>query len=63
VSVPVGGGQLSTGYSANGRVTDVATGRLMWSARANAPPSGDVNAQVAELSKAVLDAAVKAGLF
>jgi len=63
VSVPVGGGQVSTGYSANGRVTDVATGRLMWSARANAPPSGDVNAQVAELSKAVLDAAVKAGLF
>jgi len=63
VSVPVGGGQVSTGYSANGRVTDVATGRLMWSARANAPPSGDVNAQIAELSKAVLDAAGKAGLF
>jgi hypothetical protein len=63
VSVPVGGGQVSTGYSANGRVTDVATGRLMWSARASTPPSGDVNAQIAELSKAVLDAAGQAGLF
>lgn len=63
VAAPVGGGQVSNGYSANGRVTDVASGRLMWSARASAPPSGDVNAQVTELSKSVLDAAGKAGLF
>ena len=63
VAAPVGGGQVSNGYSANGRVTDVASGRLMWSARASTPPSGDVNAQVAELSKSVLDAAGKAGLF
>lgn len=63
VSAPIGGGQVSNGYSANGRVTDVATGRLMWSARASAAPSSDVNAQLAELSKSVLDAAGKAGLF
>ena len=63
VSAPIGGGQVSNGYSANGRVTDVASGRLMWSARASAPPSSDVNAQLAELSKSVLDAAEKAGLF
>jgi hypothetical protein len=63
VAAPVGGGQVSNGYSANGRVTDVASGRLMWSARASTPPSGDVNAQVADLSKSVLDAAGKAGLF
>ena len=63
VAAPVGGGQVSNGYSANGRVTDVASGRLMWSARASTPPSGDVNAQVTELSKSVLDAAGKAGLF
>ncbi|MEP7299523.1 MAG: hypothetical protein ABI702_25350 [Burkholderiales bacterium] len=63
VSAPIGGGQVSNGYSANGRVTDVASGRLMWTARASAPPSGDVNAQFADLSKAVLDAAGKAGLF
>jgi hypothetical protein len=35
----------------------------MWSARASSPPSNDVNAQLADLSKAVLDAAGKAGLF
>jgi len=63
VAAPVGGGQVSNGYSANGRVTDVASGRLMWSARASTPPSDDVNAQVADLSKSVLDAAGKAGLF
>jgi len=63
VSAPIGGGQVSNGYSANGRVTDVASGRLMWTARASAPPSGDVNAQLADLSKTVLDAAGKAGLF
>lgn len=63
VSAPIGGGQLSTGYSASSRVTDVASGRLLWTARASAPPSSDVNAQLAELSKTVLDAASKAGLF
>jgi hypothetical protein len=63
VTAPIGGGQLSNGYSANGRVTDVASGKLMWTARANTPPSGDVNGQMGELSRSVLDAAGKAGLF
>ncbi len=63
VSAPIGGGQVSQGYSANGRVTDVSTGRLMWTARANSPASSDVNQQFAELSKSVLDAAGSAGLF
>jgi hypothetical protein len=63
VSAPIGGGQVSNGYSANGRVTDVASGRLMWSARASTPPSSDVKAQLADRSKGVLDAAGKAGLF
>lgn len=63
VSAPIGGGQVNNGYSANGRVTDAVSGRLMWSARASTPPSSDVNAQLADLSKSVLDAAGKAGLF
>ena len=63
VSAPIVGGQVSSGYSANGRVTDVASGRLMWTARASTPPSSDVNAQLADLSRTVLDAATKAGLF
>lgn len=61
--VPIGGGRVTSGYSANGRVTDVPTGRLVWTAKATSPPSSDVNAQMSELSKAVLGAADKAGLF
>jgi hypothetical protein len=63
VTAPIGGGGVTNGYAANGRVTDVSSGKLMWSARANTPPSSDVNAQMAELSRSVLDAAGKAGLF
>ncbi len=63
VSAPVGGGKVTSGYAANGRITDAASTRLMWSARAAAAPSSDVNAQLADLTKAVLDAADKAGLF
>ena len=63
ISAPIGGGQVSQGYTVNGRVTDVNSGRLMWTARASTPPSSDVNAQLADLSKSVLDAAGTAGLF
>ena len=63
MSVPVGPGQVNTGYAANSTLTDVATGRLMWTAKATTPPSKDVAAQVADLSKAVLDAAKKEGFF
>ena len=63
VAAPIGGGRVTTGYSANGRITEVSSGRLVWAARATTPPSPDLNAQLGELSKAVLDAADKAGLF
>jgi hypothetical protein len=35
----------------------------VWTAKATSPASSDVNAQMADLSKAVLGAADKAGLF
>lgn len=63
VEAPLGGGRVTSGYSANGRVTDVSSGRLVWTAKATAPPSSDLNAQMGELSKAVLGAADKSGLF
>ena len=63
VAAPIGGGRVTTGYSANGRVTDVGTGRLVWSASASTAPSPDVDAQLGELSKTVLGAAEKSGLF
>jgi hypothetical protein len=63
VAAPIGGGRVTSGYSANGRITDVASGRLVWTAKATSPPSGQVETQMAELSRAVLGAADKAGLF
>jgi hypothetical protein len=63
VTVPVGGGRLSIGYSASSRVTDTASGRLLWTAKATSPPSGDVGRQLSELTKAVFSAADKAELF
>jgi len=63
VSAPIGGGQVNSGYSANGRVTDAASGRLLWTARATTPPSANVTTQLSELAATVLVAADKAGMF
>ena len=63
ISAPIGGGRVMTGYSANGRVTEVAGGRLLWTASAAAAPSAGLDAQFTALAKAVLDSAEKAGLF
>jgi hypothetical protein len=64
VGVPIGGvGSASTGYSANGALSDVDSARLMWSARATATPASDVNQQLADLAKTLLVSARSAGLF
>ena len=63
VEAPIGAGRLSIGYSANGRVTDVASGRLVWAARAATAPSSDLNAQLGELARTVFGAADRSGLF
>jgi hypothetical protein len=63
VSAPVGGGQLSTGYAADTRLTDVGTGRLLWTAKASSPPSHDVQTQVQELARAIFASADKSGVF
>ena len=63
VSAPLGGGAAETGWAASTSLTDVASGRLMWSARASAPPSADINQQLATLATLLLDAARQAGMF
>jgi hypothetical protein len=63
VSAPIGGGGVSTGYASNTRLTDATSGRLMWTARATAPPSKDLNTQLSELTRAVFGAADKAQVF
>lgn len=66
ISVPIGGGggaMPSTRYAATGRITDAASGRLLWTARATANGSGDFGSQMGDLARTVLGAADKAGMF
>lgn len=63
VSVPVGTPRTQTGYALESRITDAASGRVWFTAKATARPSADVNAQLAELTKAVFAAADKAQAF
>ena len=54
---------LPTAYGANSQLTDVASARLMWTAKTRAPSADNANAQVADLVKAAVAAAGKAGFF
>lgn len=63
VSVPVGSSAPpNNGYAMSSRVSD-AGGRLLFTAKASASPSSDVNAQFVELTKALFGGADKAQLF
>ncbi|MEO8630019.1 MAG: hypothetical protein ABI612_18235 [Betaproteobacteria bacterium] len=63
VSLPVGGGRVNTAYGANAILTDVDSGKIMWSSKVTTPASSDINGQIAKLTKAAVDAAQKAGLL
>lgn len=63
LSAPIGGGSVSTGFAANGRVTDVRSHRLVWTATLVAAPSANLDAQFATLSRSMLALAQDAGLF
>jgi hypothetical protein len=63
VSVPIGGGQITTGYSASTRLTEVPSGRLLWSAKASSPPSQDVPGQLTQLTRTVFGSADKFNVF
>lgn len=63
ISMPVGGSSVSTAYGAESALLNVADGRVLWSAKAVAPPSEQVNQQLADLAKVLAEAAQKANLF
>jgi len=64
VGVPIGGGGAATPlYAADARVTDVASGRLVWTAKAGSPPSGEATSQIDNLLQRLVGAAADAHLF
>lgn len=63
VSAPLGGTTTNYGFALDSRVTDVRTGRVAWTAKASAPPSNDITAQLSDLTRTVFGAADQAQLF
>lgn len=63
VTMPAGAGQGGTGLAASGSIFDAASGRVMWTAKATTPPAADFSTQVAEVTKALTEAARQTGLF
>ena len=64
IDLPIGtGGWGSTGFAAQGRLTDISQNRLVWSTTFVAEPSRDFTAQVLELTGALVNAAQGSGLL
>lgn len=63
VSAPIGGARIAQGYVANASLSDVASGRLMWSGKASARDSSDLTWQIDSLTKALTGGAQQAGYF
>ncbi|HET7527040.1 MAG TPA: hypothetical protein VFK10_13950 [Burkholderiaceae bacterium] len=63
VTTPVGGARTNVGYAVTSNLLDASSGKVLLTAKASAPPSGDVNAQLNELTKVVFGAADNAKLF
>lgn len=64
LSAPIGGGGWgSMSFAAEGRVTDVPSGRPLWNVSFVASPSADLATQIPGLTSAMLDSAQSAGLL
>jgi hypothetical protein len=63
VGVPVGPDRVETAYGANLVLTDIETGRVMWTSKVTTAASRDVNAQMDKLAQTGVEAAQKAGML
>jgi hypothetical protein len=63
VGFPAGGEQVNTAYAADVTLTDVETGRLMWTSRITTPASQDITEQVARLVEVGVTSAQQAGFL
>lgn len=63
ISLPIGGGGPAYQHGLSGALTDVASGRLMWSGTVRGAAAGSGSEQVSALARAVAEGAHKAGFF
>ena len=63
VGVPVGPERVETAYGANLVLTDIESGKVMWTSKVTAPASRDVNTQIDKLAQTGVEAAQKAGML
>jgi hypothetical protein len=61
VGVPVGSEHVNTAYAADMTLTDVGTGRLMWTSKITTPASQDITEQVTQLVEVGMQSAQQAG--
>jgi len=62
-SAPIGSTRVDNAYGASMVLTDIATGRMMWTMKATTPASQNVDAQIRELAKVGVEEAQKAGML
>jgi hypothetical protein len=63
VTLPIGATPGASGMAGVGSIVETATGRVLWSAKATTPPGADAAGQIAEVTRALTQAAQQAGLF
>ena len=63
VALPVGGTAGTTGLAGIGSLVDVASGRVIWSAKATTPAGADPTALIAEVTRVLVGAARQSGVL
>jgi hypothetical protein len=63
VGLPIGSEQVNTAYAADMTLTDIETGRLIWSSRLTTPASKDITEQVTQLVEVGVKSAQQAGII
>lgn len=63
VALPVGAAKPKTAYAGSASLIEVASRKVMWSAKAVAPAASSQQEQMGELARALANSAHKAGLF
>jgi hypothetical protein len=63
VGMPIGPERVQTVYGANLVLTDIESGKIMWTSKVTTPASRDVNSQIDNIAQTGVEAAQKAGML